>query len=234
MTGGKSQPGTAKDKTSRVQLFGWRLGVSDPWPGTLEEWGWVAGGAGQAMDITLVLTHPSWRVGPLQLRVYIHNIYIYIHIYIYIYIHIYIYVYLWLLVLCIYIYTHAHSHLYPEVHLQVWAAWAWDEKKLPTLGFKRPIRGDRELQRWELDGGNYPKISQQIAKEISWFISYYLVGGLEHFYFPIFWVANHPNWLSYFFRGVAQPPTSYRNFVYMYESESTVVRYFHTFILCCQ
>ena len=30
-----------------------------------------------------------------------------------------------------------------------------------------------------------------------------LVGGLEHqFYFPIYWVANHPNWLI-FFRGVA-------------------------------
>ena len=26
------------------------------------------------------------------------------------------------------------------------------------------------------------------------------------FYFPIYWVANHPNWLI-FFRGVAQPPT---------------------------
>ena len=26
------------------------------------------------------------------------------------------------------------------------------------------------------------------------------------FYFPIYWVANHPNWLV-FFRGVAQPPT---------------------------
>ena len=39
----------------------------------------------------------------------------------------------------------------------------------------------------------------------SWYL---LVGGLEHeFYFPIYWVANHPNWLI-FFRGVAQPPTS--------------------------
>ena len=37
----------------------------------------------------------------------------------------------------------------------------------------------------------------------------YLVGGLVAiFYFPIYWVANHPNWLI-FFRGVAQPPTRY-------------------------
>ena len=37
----------------------------------------------------------------------------------------------------------------------------------------------------------------------------WLVGGLEHqCYFPIYWECHHPNWLSYFFRGVAQPPTS--------------------------
>ena len=37
----------------------------------------------------------------------------------------------------------------------------------------------------------------------------YLVGGLVAIlYFPIYWVANHPNWLM-FFRGVAQPPTRY-------------------------
>ena len=30
----------------------------------------------------------------------------------------------------------------------------------------------------------------------------FLVGGLEHqFYFPIYWVYNHPNWLSYFSEG---------------------------------
>ena len=35
-----------------------------------------------------------------------------------------------------------------------------------------------------------------------------LLGGLEHeFYFPIYWVANHPNWLSYFSEGF-KPPTS--------------------------
>ena len=30
----------------------------------------------------------------------------------------------------------------------------------------------------------------------------HLVGGLEHqFYFPIYWVFNHPNWRSYFSEG---------------------------------
>ena len=42
----------------------------------------------------------------------------------------------------------------------------------------------------------------------SWMVYKGLVGGLEHqFYFPIYWECHHPNWLSYFFRGVAQPPT---------------------------
>ena len=32
--------------------------------------------------------------------------------------------------------------------------------------------------------------------------SFRLVGGLEHqFYFPIYWVSNHPNWRSYFSEG---------------------------------
>ena len=38
------------------------------------------------------------------------------------------------------------------------------------------------------------------------------------FYFPIYWVSNHPNWLSYIFRGVAQPPTS---IVWMWCSSSS-------------
>jgi hypothetical protein len=39
-----------------------------------------------------------------------------------------------------------------------------------------------------------------------------LVGGLEHFpFFPYIgnlWEFHHPNWPSYFFGGVGQPPTS--------------------------
>ena len=31
--------------------------------------------------------------------------------------------------------------------------------------------------------------------------------GCHQFYFPIYWVANHPNWLSYFSEGL-KPPTS--------------------------
>lgn len=40
----------AKDKTSLAQPFGWRIGASGPWPGTLEEfslgtdWCWVSAG----------------------------------------------------------------------------------------------------------------------------------------------------------------------------------------------
>ena len=31
--------------------------------------------------------------------------------------------------------------------------------------------------------------------------------GCHFWHFTIYWVSNHPNWLSFFFRGVAQPPT---------------------------
>ena len=52
---------------------------------------------------------------------------------------------------------------------------------------------------------------KEILQHLGWFKPY-LVGGLEHqFYFPIYWVANHPNWLSYFSEGF-KPPTSYKSF----------------------
>ena len=53
-----------------------------------------------------------------------------------------------------------------------------------------------------------------INHEIPWKtnIDDILVGGLEHqFYFPIYWVANHPNWLSYFSEGF-KPPTRWHCF----------------------
>ena len=38
----------------------------------------------------------------------------------------------------------------------------------------------------------------------------YLVGGLEHFLFSIYWEFHHPNWRTpSFFGGVGIPPTSY-------------------------
>ena len=45
---------------------------------------------------------------------------------------------------------------------------------------------------------------------VSWFPI--LVGGLEHqFDFPIYWVANHPNWLSYSSEGwLNHQPVAYR------------------------
>ena len=42
-----------------------------------------------------------------------------------------------------------------------------------------------------------------------------LVGGLEHaFYFSIYWECHHPNWLSYFFRGVGL--TTNQMFIHLY------------------
>ena len=34
------------------------------------------------------------------------------------------------------------------------------------------------------------------------FLCIILVGGLEYFYFPIYWECHHPNWRTIFFRGV--------------------------------
>ena len=58
-----------------------------------------------------------------------------------------------------------------------------------------------------------------------------LVGGLVAiFYSPIYWVANHPNWRTIFFRGVAQPPTSYDIFFWISFLQTSVSsRTFRTF-----
>ena len=40
------------------------------------------------------------------------------------------------------------------------------------------------------------------------YIYIYLVGGLEHVLFSIYWECHHPNWRTpSFFRGTGQPPT---------------------------
>ena len=49
-----------------------------------------------------------------------------------------------------------------------------------------------------------------------------LVGGLVAiFYCPIYWVANHPNWLSYFSEGL-KPPTRLAHLAYSWEGLDTV------------
>ena len=58
-----------------------------------------------------------------------------------------------------------------------------------------PAISDQPLGTGEVAGG-----FQFFVSSFRW--ETYLVGGLEHqFYFPIYWVANHPNWLSYFSEG---------------------------------
>ena len=38
--------------------------------------------------------------------------------------------------------------------------------------------------------------------------------------FPIYWVSNHSNWRTIFFRGVAQPPTSFHGYVGVLEVDA--------------
>ena len=73
-------------------------------------------------------------------------------------------------------------------------------------------------------------------RSISWvvhlfFISIYLVGGLVAiFYVPIYWVANHPNWRSYFSEGWPNhqpdgsfPPSWSLGISYLYPSIITYI-----------
>ena len=54
---------------------------------------------------------------------------------------------------------------------------------------------------------NSPNHTERSAKG-NW-NPYGLVGGLEHqFYFPIYWVANHPNWRSHIFQRGFSPTTN--------------------------
>ena len=54
--------------------------------------------------------------------------------------------------------------------------------------------------------------SRDFCHEFWW----HLVGGLVAiFYFPIYWVANHPNWLSYFSEGF-KPPTRWILMTYLH------------------
>ena len=57
-----------------------------------------------------------------------------------------------------------------------------------------------ELCIWFTNHGNYMITGN--------FRYHFLIGGLEHFFFPIYWEFHHRNWLSYFSEGL-KPPTSF-------------------------
>ena len=55
---------------------------------------------------------------------------------------------------------------------------------------------------------NHRVFSKMCFPKCFFFQTKKLVGGLEHqFYFPIYWVANHPNWRTHILQRVAQPPS---------------------------
>ena len=63
-------------------------------------------------------------------------------------------------------------------------------------------------KRWLLAGDNGSRLKTQGTTDWKWLACPFLLGGLEHVFFPIYWGFNNPNWLI-FFRGVAQPPTRF-------------------------
>ena len=126
--------------------------------------------------------------------------YVYIYIYTYTYTHIHIYI--------IYTYTsidksqdpssqtgiHAYIHgrICAMVKARVTKNWAFFAHSTPLAWENRRTIWIRQLvcTGWERNIHNW------------------LVVWLPFFYFPIYWVANHPNWLSYFSEGF-KPPTRY-------------------------
>ena len=68
----------------------------------------------------------------------------------------------------------------------------------------RPLTSPQESLPWsKAEQHATSKGGRLLSPLDSWeIIDHCLVGGLVAiFYFPIYWVANHPNWLSYFSEG---------------------------------
>ena len=82
-----------------------------------------------------------------------------------------------------------------------------------VLAARRP-----SLCRWRTRGvrSTLPASSEVVVPVETPLHTHFLVGGLEHqFYFPIYW--EYSSQLTFiFFRGVAQPPTSFCLFLWVY------------------
>ena len=96
-----------------------------------------------------------------------------------------------------------------DIHgdLAAWKLRAEDGSKLSPASPRRPqaAGGSSVCQ------ARPSELGLGTCEFLTWYHGNMLVGGLEHqFYFPIYWVANHPNWLIYFSEGF-KPPTSMIN-----------------------
>ena len=103
----------------------------------------------------------------------------------------------------------AQTHTHTQAHLQVAGAGAafLDVGRVPCTEPLRRLGYGLKFKtclRWPRDGSanvqvfrNHPML---VHFSCWWFGTF--------FYFPIYWVSNHPNWLSYFSEGF-KPPTSF-------------------------
>ena len=164
------------------QLIVGTMGSSNPYHFKKKVW-WEK----KYKTYTAMVGLSTWMI----IRIPIH---IYIHTYIQTYIHIYIYIHK---------YTYFTTQYIEDDHgvfnsshpvLRCSPGWRhkWDTRK-----------------EWDAREGAAARLgSLGSSTHVTWTgKTSLLVGGLVAiFYFPIYWVANHPNWLSYFSEGF-KPPT---------------------------
>ena len=63
-----------------------------------------------------------------------------------------------------------------------------------------------------------------------------LVGGLEHFYFPIYWVSNHPNWRTHIFSEGWPWPTNQKIFsfqIYLLQPRRSIIHHMRHLRVSC-
>ena len=127
--------------------------------------------------------------------------------------------------MCACVYTIYIYILIYYLHISLKIERCLDDLRLSQVAWKaagHPIARRQPLfhDRWGSPSGRGTRdeggmitrgVAVWLRKKLQEHRGYHLVGGLEHqFYiFPFSWEFHHPNWLSYFSEGVAQPPTSH-------------------------
>ena len=93
---------------------------------------------------------------------------------------------------------------YIDIHIYIWFDWMWTLRGLTLaiyLSKSEICAQGPAIQSEKGEGLPWTRGILQREREVLW-----LVVWLPFFIFP--YIGNsHPNWLSYFSRGVAQPPT---------------------------
>ena len=127
-------------------------------------------------------------------RIYIYILYLHTHIYIYICIYIYIFIYIYICV-CVYD-AGLCSSLVSEGVFLVKGRLQWTCPSFVRFAmFIGWFQGYVSWAKHKSHVSCRAEVWQDTRFDIIWLVVWNI------FYFPIYWVANHPNWLSYFSEG---------------------------------